>query len=235
MSIEKTRRSQELRRRTDRQAEFGFANWGGKRRGAGRKPNGEKAGVSHAKRPELSERFPVHVTVKVVKGLPNLRGKECCGELKRAFGAGAQRFGFRLLHFSIQTNHVHLIAEAEDERALSRGMQGLSIRIAKGLNRLWRRSGKVFADRFHARILRTPREVKNALAYVLLNTNHHGVRYRDGIDPRSSAACFDDWKRGKTTSADSSAGDASLGFLGRARCWLLRVGWRRHGLLPLQL
>ena len=81
----------------EQQAEFGFTNWGGKRRGAGRKPKSEKAGVSHAKRVKLAERFPVHVTLKVVQGLPNLRRKEAFRELERAFVAGAERFGFRLL------------------------------------------------------------------------------------------------------------------------------------------
>ena len=120
-----------------------------------------------------------------------------------------------------------MIAEARDERALSRGMQGLSIRMAKALNRLWARSGKVFADRFHSRVLTTPREVRNALAYVLLNSNHHGVRHVDGPDPCSSGATFDGWKDPKRTHAESRAG-----FLARARTGLLRVGWRRHGLIP---
>ena len=218
-----------MKKTRQRQTEFGFTNWGGKRRGAGRKPKGEKAGVSHAKREKLAERFPVHVTLKVVQGLPNLRRKETFRELERAFVAGAERFGFRLQQYSVQTNHVHLIAEARDERALSRGMQGLSIRMAKALNRLWQRSGKIFADRFHSRVLKTPREVRNTLAYVLLNTNHHGVRYVDGCDPCSSGVSFDGWKDAKNTGADSSPG-----FLARARTWLLRVGWRRHGLIPLR-
>ena len=213
----------------EQQSEFGFANWGGKRRGAGRKPKGEKAGISHARRAKLAERFPVHVTLRLVKGLPSLRRKESFRELERAFVAGAERFGFRLQHYSVQTNHVHLIAEAKDERALSRGMQGLSIRMAKALNRLWARSGKVFSDRFHSRALTTPREVRNALAYVLLNSNHHGLRHVDGPDPCSSGATFDGWKDPKRTSAESSPG-----FLARARTWLLRVGWRRHGLIPLR-
>ena len=212
-----------------RQAEFGFTNWGGKRRGAGRKPKGEKAGVSHARRAKLAERFPVHVTLKVMKGLPNLRREESFRELERAFVAGAERFGFRLQHYSVQTNHVHLIAEAKDERALSRGMQGLTIRMAKALNRLWARHGNVFADRFHSRALTTPREVRTALAYVLLNSNHHGVRHADGPDPCSSGATFDGWKAPKRTDAESSGG-----FIARARTWLLRVGWRRHGLIPLR-
>ena len=124
---------------------------------------------------------------------------------------------------------LHLIVEANNRRGLARGMQGLSIRMAKALNRLWQRSGKIFADRFHSRALKTPREVRNALAYVLLNTNHHGVRYTDGCDPCSSGASFDGWRDAKNTGAESRPG-----FLARARTWLLRVGWRRHGLIPLR-
>ena len=93
-------------------------------------------------------------------------------------------------------------------------MQGLSIRMAKALNRLWQRSGKIFADRFHSRALKTPREVRNALAYVLLNTNHHGVRYTDGCDPCSSGASFDGWRDAKNTGAESRPD-----FLARARTW----------------
>src|SRR5262245_48990497 len=84
------------------QASFGFVNWGGKRRGAGRKPKGEKALVSHAKRAELHARFPVHVTLRLETGLPSLRRKEAYQVLKRAFGAAAQRFGFRLVQYSVQ-------------------------------------------------------------------------------------------------------------------------------------
>ncbi len=146
-----------------RQVEFGFTNWGGKRKGAGRKPKGEKAGVSHAKRPALAARFPVHVTLKLVQGLPSLRQKSAFLVVKQAFARASERFGFRLVHHSVQSNHVHLLVEAQDERALSRGMQGLGVRIARSLNTFWQRAGRVLVDRYHARILRTPREVRNAL------------------------------------------------------------------------
>jgi len=68
-----------------------------------------------------------------------------------------------VLQFSVQRDHIHLLVEAPDGRALSRGLQGLAIRIAKGVNRILGRRGRVWADRFHARALRTPREVRNAL------------------------------------------------------------------------
>jgi REP element-mobilizing transposase RayT len=208
-----------------RQSEFGFTNWGGKRKGAGRKPKGEKAGVPHARREKLAERYPVHVTLRIAAGLPSLRARRACATLRRCLAAGAERLGFRLTQFAVQSNHVHLVCEARNETALSRGVQGLCVRIARGLNRAWRRRGKVFGDRFHARILRTPREVRNALRYVLLNSHKHGETWVDGRDPYSSGGAFDGWK-----DLEKSA-DSSLGWLAEARSWLLRVGWRRHGLL----
>jgi hypothetical protein len=94
-----------------RQTEFGFANWGGRREGAGRKPKGERAGVPHERRAALAARFPVHVTLKVVHGVPSLRRKETVAALRRAFGA--TRFGTRVVHDSVQTNHVHLLVGHE--------------------------------------------------------------------------------------------------------------------------
>ncbi len=209
-----------------RQVEFGFTNWGGKRKGAGRKPKGEKAGVSHAKRPALAARFPAHVTVKLVQGLPSMRQKAGFLVVKRAFARATERFGFRLVHYSVQTNHMHLLVEAQDERALSRGMQGLGVRIARSLNTLWKRAGRVLADRYHARILRTPREVRNALRYVLANAHKHGLRLASGLDPFSSAEDFGGWKGIPQSSAVSRTS-----VFGRAGTWLLWIGWRRHGLL----
>jgi REP element-mobilizing transposase RayT len=134
------------------------------------------------------------------------------------------RHEFRLAHYSLQSNHVHLIAEADDQGALSREMQGLLVRIARALNRLWRRRGAVFADRYHARQLRTPREVRAALVYVLHNARHHGLQ-SSGVDLYSSGRWFDGWSR-KLVFASRSA-------VATARTWLLRVGWRRHGLIGL--
>ena len=167
----------------------------------------------------------MHVTIRLRAGLPSLRRKETRNAIAQAFECGGDRFGFRLDQFSLQTNHVHLIAEAEDRDALSRGMQGLLVRIARTLNRLWRRRGSVFADRFHARALRTPREVRAALVYVLQNARRHGLHLL-GIDPYSSGWWFDGWREKPRTvlSPTPSA----------ARSWLLREGWRRWGLIGLR-
>ncbi len=216
-----------MKRSKQRGLPFGNS-WGGARAGAGRKPKGRRAGVSHRTRERLAARFPVHVTCKLREGLPRLRNKCAYVVLKHCFGKGRDRFGFRLNHYSVQGNHLHLIVEARDERALSRGMQGLSIRIAKRLNRLWDRCGSVFADRYHGHILRTPREVRSALAYVLNNCRKHGLSPK-GPDPYSSAGWFDGWKDVERTVVDRSRGGPCV--VVAPRSWLLGVGWRRHGLV----
>jgi REP element-mobilizing transposase RayT len=167
-----------------KQAGFRFRTWGGARKGAGRKPGGERAGVRHQARPELKARFPVHVTWRMRKGVWQLRTRRCFGALARAFWGGSNRFGFRLVHYSVQGNHVHLLVEAEDARSLSRGMNGLGVRVAKGLNRVMRRRGKVLADRYHGHILKTPTEVRHARNYLLQNTERH-IRLR-AVDPYTS-------------------------------------------------
>jgi putative transposase len=168
-----------------RQRSFQFRTWGGRRKGAGRKPVRGRAGVWHVKRPVLKARFPVHVTWGMEARVWNLRTRRCFSALARAFWGGANRFGFRLVHYSVQGNHLHLLVEAKNERSLSRGMNGLGVRVAKGLNRVMRRHGKVLDGRYHARILRTPTEARRARVYLLENARkHYGLR---GADPYTSA------------------------------------------------
>jgi len=112
------------------------------------------------------------------------------------------------VHFSVQGNHLHLIAEASDERGLSGAMQGLTIRLAKSLNHVMSRRGPVFADRYHAHILRSPRETRAAVAYVVGNFARHRAKQerpvRAGfVDPFSSAAA------------------SGLAVVAAARTWLL--------------
>ncbi len=202
-----------------------FSNHGGARRGAGRKPKGATALVSHAARPALAARFPVLVTMKLERGHPCLRRARERQALLDAFRAGRERHGMRLVHYSIQSNHVHALVEARDALALSRGMLGLAIRIARALNRVWTRTGRVWADRFHSRILRTPREVRNALVYVLHNARKHGVHVA-GIDPHSSGAAFDGWK---DTVVIKNGITSFTTPVTPARSWLLNIGWRKHG------
>jgi len=163
--------------------------WGGKRRGAGRNPEGATAGVSRLRREQFAARYPVHVTLRTVFGAGYLRGPRLHRAIEAAIRECQERFGMRVVHFSVQGNHLHLLVEAEGAESLSRGMQGLSVRIARAVNRVAGRRGKVFADRYHAHVLRSPREAANALRYVLENFRHHlrADVAPTGIDPCSSA------------------------------------------------
>jgi hypothetical protein len=118
-----------------------------------------------------------------------------------------------------------LLVEAEGTSTLRAGVQGLAIRIARAVNRAIGRRGRLWGDRYHARILRTPREVRNALVYVLANWRKHVPRAR-GLDPCSSAISFAGWKDLKATVACAVP-------VVSARTWLARVGWRRHGLIDV--
>jgi REP element-mobilizing transposase RayT len=163
-----------------------------KRKGpGGRPPNPGGPGVSHLRRPPIRRTTPVHVTIRMRRHVYNLRSRRCFRPIEKAFLAGRDRFGFRLNHFSVQGNHVHLIAEAHDEAALSRGMQGLAIRIAKALNRVMNRKGAVFADRYFADVLRTVTEARHAVHYVLHNRQRHSRQWGppapSAPDPYSSA------------------------------------------------
>ena len=210
------------------QVELPFgASWGGRRKGAGRKPASPRRRVSHQRKGRLVARHPVHVTLRLREGLPSLRRRGEYGVLLGAFRSGCERFGFRLIHFAVLGNHLHLMTEADDRRAHTRGMQGLAIRIAKRLNKFWDRSGKVFADRFHGRELRTPREVRTALNYLLHNARKHGLRLAPRVpDPYSSGRWFDGWR-------ELSVERRWPAPLARARSWLLLRGWRRGGLIPM--
>lgn len=135
--------------------------------------------------------------------------------METCFASAAGRFGLRIIEFSVLGNHLHLIVEADSNESLARGMQGLGVRIAKGLNRVMDRNGRVFADHYHSRILATPTELVNAISYVLGNAAHHyGVV---GTDPYSSLA-YDVERRHRV--------------LSDPRSWLLRSGWRRTRTVP---
>ena len=194
--------------------------WGGRRIGAGRKPAHPRPNVSHAPRPAHDPRHPVHVTLRAARGLKSLRSEPAFQALSLAFAA-ASREGFRVVHFSVQTDHVHLIVEADAGDGLRAGINGLSGRMARALNRIWHRSGAVWSDRYHSRALATPREVRNGLVYVLLNFRKH-LRAAPGIDPRSSGAWFDGWSHNPTPPTKPCP-------VAPARTWLATSGWRRAG------
>jgi putative transposase len=204
------------RRRADPQLSLELRQHGGKRRGAGRKPNGTRAGVSHHGRPAVSRHHAAHVTLRVRDHVWNLRSRRCFRIVEAALAASRERGLMRVVHFSVQGNHLHTIVEAENAEALAEGMKGLQVRLARALNRLMDRRGPVFADRYHAHILRTPAEVRHAIAYVLGNHRSHMERIGatstvDDVDPFSSAA------------------EAGASATSPARSWLLMIGSRLPG------
>ena len=201
--------------------------WGGRRPGAGRKPGFEPR-VPHRRRDGVGPRFPVHVTVKLRPGLPSLRSVPLVRAVERSFAVARDRGDFRLVHYSLQTTHAHLLVETADAKALARGMMAVGARLARALNRTYGRRGCVLAERFHARMLRTPREVRNALAYVLLNARRHARRLSVSlrVDPASSGRWFNGWRRRPPLD-----GPGDVMPVTRARTWLLATGWRRHGLI----
>jgi hypothetical protein len=143
------------------------------------------------------------------------------------------RTDFRICHYSIQGNHIHLIVEAEDARALARGMQGFQISGARRINAAItrrtgrRRRGQVFADRYHPEYLTNPLQVKNALCYVMNNWRKHGEdAHRGAVDPYSSGKGFDGWDRPVDRSISP---DEELIPVLFPDSWLLSKGWRRHG------
>jgi REP element-mobilizing transposase RayT len=190
-----------------RQLSFNLPTHGGRRKGAGRRPATGRALVSHAARPAFGRVTPAHVTLRVADHVPNLRSSRRFARIRGCFLAARGRFGVRLVEFSVLSNHLHLVVEAENSEALSRAMQGLCIRIAKALNAVLARSGRIFADHYHSRLLRTPTELARAIRYVVGNASRH---YGE-------------------TGADrfSSRGPGNLMVLVAPLGWLLRLGWRR--------
>jgi len=210
--------------RRSRQLELCPRTWGGRREGAGRKPSGRRVGVPHRRRPAHDPRCPVHVTLHARAGLASLRSGRVFARVAPALCASS-RGQFRILHYTVQSNHLHLVVEADGHRALWRGLQGLAVRVAKAVNRVLGRRGSVWSSRYHARLLTMPRMVRNALAYVLRNGQKHRPAFR-GLDPCSSAAWFEGWRQ----VVQSPPGPSPVVA---AQTWLARVGWRRGGLVDV--
>jgi putative transposase len=229
-----------VRRSKSKQQAFEFRTHGGARKGAGRKRTlPGRPRVPHRRRATTHARFPVHVTLRMMPGIARLRSYDLCPVLRRAFvygcrkSVGVEAGEFRICQFSIQGNHLHLICEAASNQALARGIQAFKVRVARGLNKKLDRSGSVFDDRYHFEVIKTPKQCRAALCYVLQNARRHRERIDpafNGIDPFSSAWWFDGWK-------DSGWREGLLPpemrTVAEAETWLLRSGWRRHGLLAI--
>ena len=198
------------------------------------------------------------MTLRVRRHVWNLRSARVFPAIRAALSAGADRFGFRLTEWTVEKDHLHLVAEGNDRRALTRGLKGLGVRLAKKVNRVMGTKGAVLADRYHERVLRSPAQVRNTLAYVLNNHLKHAQAHareagappprraplpppgRAPFDPCSTAWYFMGWRPwGGTGPPVPIPREAREGRLPAAlpETWLLRVGWwQHHGFLdPLEI
>lgn len=213
-----------------------FRQWGGARAGAGRKRTSALARVSHESRPEHLASRPIHVTLRARHRF--LRTQAAFPAVRAAFvGVNRRRpHAFRIVEFSVQENHIHLIAEANNREELSSGLRSLSIRVALKVNRRLQRRGSLFADRWHARELMTPREVRNALVYVLANHAKHSSNETPSLDLRSSSPYFEHFLEFSGSVPARHIRSTTLsGHLphATARTWLLRSGWQKWGLISI--
>lgn len=211
------------------QGELVFRTHGGKRNGAGR-PKGPRPRVWHRKRAKLDRHCPVHTTLRL--RVRRTRTKEVWETVCDAIAAlHAARSDVRVTEFSLQDGHLHAIVEGDSADALRFGLHSLPIRLGKAINRALGRTGRVFDDRHHRHILRTPAEVRYAKAYVLMNRRRHLAKenrtMEAGIDPFSSGAWFDGWKPDTAVIPDPDHFPVTR----PPRTWLGAVGWRRRGLL----
>ena len=219
-----------------------FTQRGGKRRGAGRPPKGSRAGSPHKARPFHDADTPVHIVLRVIPAVGNLRRRAAYQAIRKATLTVARRDDFRIVHLSIQRTHVHLLVEAADQAALASGMQGFQISAAKHLNAAIskgrpgpRRRGPVFPDRYLAVVITCPRQAHHALSYVLSNWRKHEedrVALTRGwqIDWFSSAAMFRDWQEhGSEGFLMPLPRDYDPLVVQPPRSWLLRTGWKKSG------
>lgn len=206
---------------------------GGKRDGAGRKPMGPRSSAPHKTRAELKPIYPQHVTLRVARGVRWLRGWKTFRAIRRALAVSIDTHTeFRICHFSLQGDHLHLICEAEHKQALARGVQGFEISAAKQLNRALRRKrGTVFPDRYHVEAIRTVAHVRHTLSYVLNNwRKHHQDReirglFEGRLDPFSSAIWFAGFR--ERSQPISIPLDYEPPRVAAPQSWLLREGYKR--------
>jgi REP element-mobilizing transposase RayT len=219
-----------------RQTKFVFPEtWGGKRKGAGRKPKNELPGVPHVVRPIVNKHNVTHVVLRTDPSIGYLRKPDPKRAFNWALSVVGDRQDFRICQISIQGNHVHLLCEAEDRMALSRGMRAFQISAARGLNGD-RRLGRVFIDRYHATIIRTPTQLRNALSYVFGNWRHHGYDRNYGrtrFDPYSSAISFGGFSELEEPEVFRIPPNQDLLRVALPKSWLLQRGWKERGGGPI--
>ena len=223
---------------------------GGRRKGAGRKSKGARAGSDHQSRPEIDDTRVLHVVLRVAAGVGNIRRREMYKAIRAATLAAAKRGWIRIVHLSIQHNHLHLLVEAESKQKLAQGMLGFQVSAARQINRVLQRPrGRVFTDRYHLVVITSPTQTRNALSYILNNWRKHGEDGRGRAteagprgrvieprartwmtDPYSSGRTFGGWREldGHTVVTPDVPTCGAL-VVSEPHGWLLREGWKRAG------
>jgi REP element-mobilizing transposase RayT len=220
---------------SSRQQSFRYRTVGGAREGAGRPAAGPRS-IHHDKRIRVRPSEPIHVTCRALGRVANLRTDVVFAAVRSATTTVGRHDDFRIVHMSIQRTHLHLLVEANSARALTRGLCSFLISAARHINRVTRGNGRVF-DRYHARSLGTPREVRNCLAYVLNNWRHHREHRKTAwlVDKYSTAIAFDGWKElGAGARFTTVPADYAPLVAWAPRVWLLTTGWLRHGLVSVR-
>jgi hypothetical protein len=139
--------------------------WGGARPGAGR-PRKPNSGVPHLRRPKFGKNEKLYVILRTAPSVPDLRSSKVASYIKSALEAIEPRYRMRVVDFLLLEHQLHLVVEAENARLLSRGLQGLGVRLARGINRVTNHRGTVLSDRYELRVLRSPQQVKQMMAIV---------------------------------------------------------------------
>jgi REP element-mobilizing transposase RayT len=213
---------------------------GGKRRGAGRKPKGARAGERHVARPVFKPYHALHVVMRIAPAVGSLRRRKMYKAMRAATITASLRERFRIIHMSLQRTHVHMLVEAEHKVALSRGMQSFQISAARNINTALgngtsRRLGTVFSDRYHVEVITSPTQARNAIAYILCNFRKHR---EDQVAPMSSwridwfssAMKFPDWaERGEETLLRCQPEAYEPLVVHEPKTWLLKDGWKKAG------
>ncbi len=209
------------------------ATHGGKREGAGRKKNRRGHDAPHRARPELSARHPVHIVLRTLVRV-SWRTRDYYQFVQQALLGTLGRTDFRIVHVSIQNNHLHLLVEAADRKALTHGMQSFTIRLARIVHARVGGVGKVFAFRYHATQIKTARHARHALAYVLNNWRRHNQDWENGrevraqLDEFSSAISFDGWARGRRFRVPEGYDPLAVST---PKTSLLKFDWQNYGLI----
>jgi REP element-mobilizing transposase RayT len=223
--------------RSRRQQTFAFRTWGGRRKGAGRKQVNARKSQPHRRRPEIASNMAIHVTLRVAPDVRRMRRMDAYRAVRKALLVVLARTDFRIIHTSIQRNHVHLVVEAESKQALARGMQAFQTSAARRLNKIDTdrrgrvRTGPVFPDRFHLEVVTTPTHARHTLSYVLNNWRRHDEDRTPNtetwlVDRYSSAVAFNGWAEAFNWVLPD---DYEPLPVARPQTWLLREGWKLGG------